>query len=319
MKGSVNVRHCCRRHSCRPFLTTVLVAVLAARCGASDSNDLSLANAREVGLRVGFAIEPPFVYADSTGEARGESPAVLRHVARALGIDSLQWFPLELDNLIPALEHGRIDVIAAGLFITDERAERVRFSHPTACLGPALVVPREAALSDRLFVCDSCTIAVIRGSVEHRTLQAAVAASESSPAGGATRTAADRVQTYRSADGATVHTLTVPDASTAIAALRSGDAAALAISAPTARLLVERDSTLALRETAPAALSTGAGCAAFAFRPADQLLANAFDEVLAAFVGSEAHLALVTEYGFTRREIMCAASARAEVASAEGC
>lgn len=279
MKGSLDGAHRRRCSLTGMVAVPVLGALLATTCTAGDVPETSLARARQVGLRVGFSIEPPFAFVDSAGEPRGEAPAMLRHVAGALAIDSLQWFPLEFDNLIAALEQGRIDVIASGLFITGERSRKVRFSRPTACLAPALVVRRDE-LFDRASACDTCRIAVIRGSVEQRALRAA-------------------------ADTG----LTAPDVSTAVAAVKSGDAAALAISAPTARMLAESDSALALRDEVPAALRSARGCAALAFRPGDGALADAFDSVLAQLVGTESHQALVDKYGFTRREIVCAAGA----------
>ena len=81
----------------------VCTVVLVAACGKGDVPVTSLESARQLGLRVGFAIEPPFAFVDAAGEVRGEAPSVMRYAAAALEIDSLQWFPLQFDNLMPAL------------------------------------------------------------------------------------------------------------------------------------------------------------------------------------------------------------------------
>src|SRR5690606_989081 len=114
-------------------LIGVLACLIGTACTSDGGRDGSLLRAQREGLRVGFAIEAPFAFVDSAGHARGEGPVVLRHVAQETGIDSLQWFPLEFTTLIPALEDGRIDVVASGLFMTEQRARTVRFSHPKAC------------------------------------------------------------------------------------------------------------------------------------------------------------------------------------------
>ncbi|HEU5207896.1 MAG TPA: transporter substrate-binding domain-containing protein, partial [Longimicrobiales bacterium] len=249
-----------------------------------------------------------------TGEVRGEAPSVMRYVAAALEIDSLQWFPLQFDNLMPALERGRIDVIASGLFITEARGRLVRFSLPTACLHSSLVVRRATAL-ERPFECDACTVAVIRGSVEEHALHAA----RTNAAEGTTFVEdGHEVRHPAIGDAAGPRLLAAPDASTAVAAVKSGDALALAISAPTARLIASRDTALAVRDTVPPALMADPGCAALAFRPTDRSLAAAFDAVLAGFVGSDTHQALVAEFGFTRAEV-CAAAARADDSTAGTC
>ncbi|MHB1167790.1 MAG: transporter substrate-binding domain-containing protein [Longimicrobiales bacterium] len=282
----------------------VFACLIATACAIADEEDGSLLRAQREGLRVGFAIEAPFAFVDSAGHARGEGPVVLRHVAHETGIDSVQWFPLEFTSLIPALEDGRIDVVASGLFVTEQRARTVRFSHPKACLAPALVMRASDARGAHPNDCDTCTIAVIHGSIEQLALQNAVAA----------RTAeAEQDERVREqvAGEATANLLVAPDLATAVAALKSGQAGAFAISEPTARVLVERDETLMLQESLPDALRSAGGCAAFAFRTSDESLAAAFDSVLRQFIGSEAHRAALNEFGFTPAEIGCAVEAAA--------
>src|SRR5690606_20409027 len=74
MKGSLDGAH--RRRCSRTGMVAVPVlgALLATTCTAGDVPETSLARARQVGLRVGFSIEPPFAFVDSAGEPRGEAP-----------------------------------------------------------------------------------------------------------------------------------------------------------------------------------------------------------------------------------------------------
>lgn len=253
------------------------LAVLLPGCTAADGSD-PLDRARAEGLRVAFAMEPPYAFVDASGEPTGEAPETLRQMARELGIDEVQWFPVPFHDLIPALEAGRVDVVASGLFVTAERRQRVRFSRPTVCVRPVLVQRQGRPARDS----SPRSMVVIDGSVEQRALE--------------------------QADRSGSEILAVPDLATAIAAVVGGSADALAISAPTAREIAGDPHRLILDPHGlPAAVAEEAqGCAAFAFRPADSSLALAFDSVLYEFVGSPAHLDAVGPFGFTEAELTCA-------------
>lgn len=253
-------------------LLAALSAMLSWACAPEENSALKAA--RDDGLRAGFAIEPPYAFVDSAGVVTGEAPEVLRHGAGALGIDRVEWVPLEFPELIPSLLDGGIDVIAAGMFITRARLERVRFSRPTACVAPVLVT--------RGADCVDCRIAVLQGSVEHLALR------DTAVGGGV---------------------VVVPDIGTGIAAIRGGAADAMAISGPTGRAIVRAEPGLTLRpHSFPRAVAhEAAGCAAFAFRRGDEELAAAFDSVLGAFVGSPAHLRIRRRFGFIASEIPCPA------------
>ena len=263
----------------------LLLGSLVAACTSGHDADGALERARRDGIRAGFSIEPPYAFVDSAGEPTGEAPEILRHVLGELEVAEVQWFPLPFHDLIPALLAGRVDVVASGLFVTPERSRQVRFSRPTACVGPVLVVRRdrfEGLVGEGAGKrCEPCRIAVIQASVEERAL------ARQSPSGAGM--------------------MAVPDLATAVAAVSEGTADALAISAPTARRIVAGDSALALEaRSLPVQVAEDArGCAALAFRPADAELAGAVDSVLAAFVGSPEHLAVVAPFGFTEPELPC--------------
>jgi polar amino acid transport system substrate-binding protein len=285
-----------RRDLTGSLTAAVLLALLPAGCGPGA--DSALERAREQGLRAGFTIEPPYAFVDSAGRVTGEAPEILRVGAAELGI-RIDWVPLEFPELIPWLAAGRIDVIASGMFITPERSRHVRFSPPTACAGPVIVVradgsPFEPGAAGRAD-CPGCRIAVLQGSVEEAAL--------------------------RGADPGAGRVLVVPDVGTAVAAVRAGSAEAFAISGPTGRELVRHEPGLVARANPfPADVARAAsGCAAFGFRPGDDDLAAAFDRVLHAFVGSSAHVRLVRGLGFTREEVPCPSDSAGTAAGAEDC
>ncbi len=46
----------------------------------------------------------------------------------------------EFGSLIPGLQAGRFDIIAAGMFVNPKRCEQVQFSEPTYGIGQAFLV-----------------------------------------------------------------------------------------------------------------------------------------------------------------------------------
>ena len=91
-------------------------------------------------LRVGFAVEVPYAYVDAQGQVTGEAPEIFRLMAQRLGIERIDWVRMDFASLLPELQLGRIDAIAAGMFVTPERQRLAAFTRPTASVRPALIV-----------------------------------------------------------------------------------------------------------------------------------------------------------------------------------
>ena len=92
-----------------------------------------------VGINPGGA---PFSFHDAqSGADEGVSVELIRIIAQHAGV-SIQFLPMAFADLIPALADGGIDVIAANILATPERAARVDFSEPIAKGGDGLVVPK---------------------------------------------------------------------------------------------------------------------------------------------------------------------------------
>jgi polar amino acid transport system substrate-binding protein len=84
-------------------------------------------------LRVGTALGPPWALRDD-GEWRGFEIDVARKLAADMDVE-VRFLRYEHGELIRALESGEIDLIAAGLTITPQRALHVNFSRPYAVGG----------------------------------------------------------------------------------------------------------------------------------------------------------------------------------------
>lgn len=266
-----------------PSTGTVVLAVagclMAGACGAEGT----LARVQREGfVRVGYAVEAPYAYVED-GIVTGESPEVARAAVRALGVDSIVWVRTDFGSLIDELERGRFDIIAAGMFVTPERAMRVAFTRPSFCVGAALVVPAPGGVSARslpALAADATTVlAVLEGSVE---------------ADAAERAGMPARQLLR-----------VPDERTGLVAVRQGVVSAFALSAPSARRAARDDTALAAvhLENGPAQAAREARhCGALAVRRTDTELLKVLNRRLAAFVRSAEHRQLLARFGFTTTE-----------------
>ncbi|HEX5418684.1 MAG TPA: transporter substrate-binding domain-containing protein [Gammaproteobacteria bacterium] len=88
-------------------------------------------------LRVGVALYAPWALRGQDGNLRGFEIDVAEKLAADMGVKP-QIVAYDSKRLIPALQSGEIDIIAAGMTITPERALQVNFSQPYESGGIAL-------------------------------------------------------------------------------------------------------------------------------------------------------------------------------------
>lgn len=143
----------------------ILLAIFA--CG-SEAAARDLQEVLKTGtLRVGVTLFAPWAARGADGELIGFEVDVARQLAADMGVKE-QIFAYDVDRLIPALESGEIDLIAAGLTITPERALHVNFSNPYAesGIGLATHMERTANVTDvNALNSEEYTIAAVEGSV----------------------------------------------------------------------------------------------------------------------------------------------------------
>ncbi|MDO5531733.1 basic amino acid ABC transporter substrate-binding protein [Sutterella sp.] len=119
----------------------IVCACAIAACGITAGT----AAARDL-IRVGT--EPtfaPFEFLDTeTKEFTGFDMDLIRAVVDKAGYD-VQILNMGFDALVPAVMTGTIDVIAAGLSITPERAKRVDFTAPYYTSGVSMLIAKKDA------------------------------------------------------------------------------------------------------------------------------------------------------------------------------
>jgi polar amino acid transport system substrate-binding protein len=88
-------------------------------------------------LRVGVALFTPWAMRTSDDELIGFEIDVANKLAEDMGVrPDISVYPWE--RIVPALEAGEVDIIAAGLSVTPQRALHVNFSQPYASGGITL-------------------------------------------------------------------------------------------------------------------------------------------------------------------------------------
>lgn len=91
-------------------------------------------------LRVAIANEIPYGFTNMSGDAEGAGPKTVEHIAEALGIDDIEWVTTSFSSLIPGLQAGRFDVVAAEMAVMPDRCAQAIYSEPNTSYGEGLLV-----------------------------------------------------------------------------------------------------------------------------------------------------------------------------------
>jgi polar amino acid transport system substrate-binding protein len=235
----------------------------------------------EQAIRVAVANEQPYGYIDSDGNLTGEAPAVAREVLSRIDPDiRMQGQAMDWSRLIPSLQEGEVDVIAAGMFITPARCREVSFTDPTYVVGESFLVQagNPEDIGDYHSVSDNpdAKVALVAGTVEYNyAMHAGIPA--------------DRAILYR-------------DFARAVDALEADEVDAVGLTSLTARSLARRvgdgrfEATPQFYPVIDGEEQKGYG--AFAFRKDDEAIVEAFNREIDDFIGTDEHWAMVEEFGF---------------------
>ena len=85
---------------------------------------------------------PPLTVESKTGELMGLDMDMVKLMAKAMGVKPVIK-KMSIDDLIPALEKGKIDMAVAGLSITPKRNLRVAFVGPYFVIGQSLLTTKD--------------------------------------------------------------------------------------------------------------------------------------------------------------------------------
>ena len=126
----------------KKILALVLVCMFAL-------TGMAMAETLKMGTNAAF---PPYeFYDDETGEIVGIDAEVAAAIAGKLGYE-LEIVDMDFDALIPAVANGKIDVVLAGLTVTEERKQNVDFTASYATGVQVVIVKEDSEVTlDALF------------------------------------------------------------------------------------------------------------------------------------------------------------------------
>lgn len=108
---------------------------------------------------------PPFSFVHKSGAPDGFDVKALDWIAREMKF-KLKHQPIDWDVIIPSLTARKIDIIASGMGITDERKKEVSFTVPYWTIKRVLVGKKEATITAEQAIADGNRIGVQRGTIE---------------------------------------------------------------------------------------------------------------------------------------------------------
>ncbi|MGW0764047.1 ectoine/hydroxyectoine ABC transporter substrate-binding protein EhuB [Streptomyces sp. NPDC002676] len=233
-------------------------------------------------VRLGIAGEIPFGYIDKDGHLTGEAPELAKVIFKRLGVDKVQPVPTEFGSLIPGLNSQQFDVVAAGMYVNPERCQQVIFADPDYQMLDSFIVRKGNPMglhSYKDIVAKKAKFATGTGYAE---IQYAVEAG------------------YKESD-----ILIVPDQVAGLNAVEAGRVDAFAGTALTTREVVKKSGKA--EATGPfAPLVKGkphVDGGAFAFRPTETKLRDAFNAELRGLKQSGELFRILRPFGFTKAEM----------------
>lgn len=262
--------------------------------GPDATGDELLAQLQDAGsITVGIANEVPYGYQGEDGEITGEAIEVARAVLPGIGIDDIEAQVVEFNALISGLQAGQFDMIAAGMYIDEDRAQQILFSDPDYCVGEAFAVPEgnPLGISDLESVVEGgeATIAILSGAVEEGYAEDA-------------GLPAEQIELFT-------------DVNAQYDALAAGRVDAVIGTSLTVLTQVEgrdgfeaTESFFPLDEDGEEIL----GCGGFGFRNEDQELRDAFNDELNRLQDEGEILPIIEAFGFAREDIERAESLTVE-------
>ena len=113
---------------------------------------------------------PPFAFIDKTGAPSGFDVEAMNWIAKEIGVDVTHQ-PIEWDGIITSLVTKKIDIIASGMSITEERAKQVNFTIPYWVIKQVMVTKKGSSLTVEQLLTGKKTIGVQQGTSEAKWLK----------------------------------------------------------------------------------------------------------------------------------------------------
>lgn len=113
---------------------------------------------------------PPFAFVDKSGKPDGFDVKALDWIAKEMGF-KVQHQPMDWDGIIPSLKAKKIDIVASGMSITEERRKQVNFTIAYWKIKQVLVAKKDATVTVEKALADGNKIGVQRGTTEAKWIE----------------------------------------------------------------------------------------------------------------------------------------------------
>ena len=147
-------------------LSTRLLIASGALMSALGATSSFAQDSYTVGVEASF---PPWAYVES-GEYKGIAIDAMRRIAEDAGLE-IEFKDLPFPSLIPALSAERIDILATGLTVTEERSNAIDFTVPWWETNDVVVVPKDSDKNVFTAVCCGARVGVQGGSSQQAWME----------------------------------------------------------------------------------------------------------------------------------------------------
>lgn len=146
-----------------------IAAIVLAALMSSAAAALTLDEAKQNGIRLGFPNEPPNTFVGEGGKVTGAYNDLVIAVLGKIGVTKVEGVVMDFASLIPGLQAKRLDIIPA-IYIRPQRCELVAFSEPVERGGTAFLVAKGNPKNIHSYedvVKGDAVVGVMAGAVEH--------------------------------------------------------------------------------------------------------------------------------------------------------
>ena len=113
---------------------------------------------------------PPFAFVDKTGNPDGFDVAALNWIAKEMGFQ-VKHQPMDWDGIVPSLNAKKIDIIASGLSVSEQRKKEINFTLSYWKIAQVLVAKADTKLTPDTAMADGNKIGVQRGTTEAKWIE----------------------------------------------------------------------------------------------------------------------------------------------------
>jgi polar amino acid transport system substrate-binding protein len=113
---------------------------------------------------------PPFAYVDKSGAPAGFDVDAVNWMAQKLGF-KVKHQPMDWSGIVASLQAKKIDFIASGLSVTEERAQKINYTIPYWTIKQVFVVKKDSDVTVDQIKTDNRLLGVQSGTSEAKWLK----------------------------------------------------------------------------------------------------------------------------------------------------